>query len=179
MEEPRDQRSGCRYRQQNLRALARSCRVGQHWPGYADLCFLRTLWKARRSAQVATSAGTVLVKTGAIVEDRVTVKNGVSILDRVTIDDVFLGPNCVLTDDLKPRVHRRKTRTELIKTRIRNHATIGANATIVCGVTVGGRSFYRRRRRSDSLYSLLRPRSGKPGAANRMDVPLGGKACFA
>ena len=103
MEEPRDQRSGCRYRQQNLRALARSCRVGQHWPGYPDLGFLRTLWKARRSAQVATSAGTVLVETEAIVEDRVTVKNGVSIWDRVTIeDDVFLGPNCVLTDDLTP-----------------------------------------------------------------------------
>jgi UDP-2-acetamido-3-amino-2,3-dideoxy-glucuronate N-acetyltransferase len=86
--------------------------------------------------------GHVFVETGAVVGNRVTVKNGVSIWDCVTVeDDVFLGPGCVLTNDLNPRAHRRKSRAELLETRIREHATVGANATIVCGVTIGRGAF--------------------------------------
>jgi len=75
------------------------------------------------------------VEGGAVLGDRVTVKNGVSIWDGVVIEDnVFLGPNAVLTNDKTPRS---KAPFHLAKTLLRRGATIGANATIICGVTVG------------------------------------------
>ena len=82
------------------------------------------------------------IEGGAVVGDGVTVKNGVAIWDRVTIEDqVFLGPNCVLTNDFNPRAQFRKSHAELLPTRIGRGATIGANATIVCGVTIGRSAF--------------------------------------
>ena len=60
------------------------------------------------------------IEQGARIGNRVTVKNAVLVWDGVTVEDeVFLGPNMVFTNDLTPR------------------AAFGANATIVCGVTVG------------------------------------------
>lgn len=78
---------------------------------------------------------------GAVLGARVKVQNNVSIYDGVTIeDDVFLGPSCVLTNITNPRSQVvRKTLYE--KTLIRRGATIGANATIVCGVTIGRYAF--------------------------------------
>jgi acetyltransferase-like isoleucine patch superfamily enzyme len=82
------------------------------------------------------------IEAGASVGNGVTVKNGVSIWDRVTVEDhVFLGPNCVLTNDPNPRAAIRKSHDQLVSTLIRAHASIGANATIVCGVTVGRFAF--------------------------------------
>lgn len=82
------------------------------------------------------------LETGAVIGDNVTVKNGVAIWDRVIVEDnVFLGPNCVLTNDRNPRAYIKKSGTELEPTHIRENATIGANATIVCGVTVGRYAF--------------------------------------
>lgn len=78
------------------------------------------------------------LETGAIIGNGVTIKNGVAIWDRVTIEDhVFLGPNCVFTNDLNPRAAFRKSRSQLAPTHVAAHATIGANATIICGVTIG------------------------------------------
>jgi acetyltransferase-like isoleucine patch superfamily enzyme len=78
------------------------------------------------------------VETGARVGDRVTVKNGVMIWDGVTIeDDVFLGPGTVFTNDLFPRIGHRVPAGEFVRTTVRKGASIGANCTIVCGVTVG------------------------------------------
>lgn len=75
------------------------------------------------------------VENGATLGDRVTVKNGVSIWEGVSVgDDVFLGPNAVLTNDLNPRS---KGDFKLATTRIERGATVGANATIICGVTLG------------------------------------------
>lgn len=86
--------------------------------------------------------GHVFIESGAILGNGVTVKNGVAIWDRVTIEDyVFLGPNCVLTNDFNPRAAFRKGRAELLPTRIGRGATIGANATIVCGVILGQSAF--------------------------------------
>ena len=62
--------------------------------------------------------------------------NGISVWDGITIeDDVFLGPHCVLTNDLFPRskVHH----PENIRTLFKHGASIGANATIICGITLG------------------------------------------
>lgn len=80
------------------------------------------------------------VEGGAIVGNGVTVKNGVAIWDRVTIEDnVFLGPSAVFTNDRIPRSHPdfRTGPAGWEPTRVRTGATIGANATIVCGVTLG------------------------------------------
>jgi acetyltransferase-like isoleucine patch superfamily enzyme len=76
------------------------------------------------------------------VGDRVTVKNGVQLYDGVVVeDDVFLGPNCIFTNDLTPRAAIKKSAESLSSTLVQRGATIGANATIVCGVTIGGHAF--------------------------------------
>ena len=82
------------------------------------------------------------IEGGARLGDRVTVKNAVLVWDRVTVDDdVFLGPNVVFTNDLRPRSFGSKDPATFVPTHVRTGATIGANATIVCGVTVGEHAF--------------------------------------
>jgi acetyltransferase-like isoleucine patch superfamily enzyme len=80
------------------------------------------------------------VESGAVLGDWVTVKNGVAVWDMVTCEDyVFLGPHAVLTNDPVPRSHpdykghREKWRPTLL----REGATVGANATVICGTTLG------------------------------------------
>jgi len=78
------------------------------------------------------------IESGARIGDRVVVKNNVLVWDKVTVEDeVFLGPNAVFTNDMTPRVGFKKKPEELIPTLVRRGASIGANATIVCGVTIG------------------------------------------
>lgn len=82
------------------------------------------------------------IESGAVVGNRVTVKNNVLVWDKVTIeDDVFLGPNAVFTNDLMPRAAFKKPPSEFLATVVRQGATIGANATIVCGVEIGACAF--------------------------------------
>ena len=77
----------------------------------------------------------VFIENGAIIGDLVTVKNGVSIWEKMVVEDrVFIGPNAVFTNDLWPRSRAGGT---LLATRICYGATIGANATILCGITIG------------------------------------------
>ena len=71
-----------------------------------------------------------------------TVKNAVLVWDGVTVeDDVFLGPNVVFTNDLRPRAHVKKGRDRLLPTLVRRGATLGAGVTVVCGTTVGEYAF--------------------------------------
>ena len=79
----------------------------------------------------------VLVADNAILGNGVKIQNNVAIYGGVTVqDDVFLGPSCVLTNVTNPRSQvSRKSLYE--KTLIRRGATVGANATIVCGTTLG------------------------------------------
>ena len=83
----------------------------------------------------------VLVADNAILGNGVKIQNNVAIYGGITVeDDVFLGPSCVLTNVTNPRSQvSRKTLYE--KTLIRRGATVGANATIVCGITLGRYSF--------------------------------------
>jgi len=67
----------------------------------------------------------------------VTIKNNVAIWDNIILEDaVFVGPAAVFTNDLRPRAFNKKTASDLLATRIKKGATIGANATIVCGITI-------------------------------------------
>ena len=78
-----------------------------------------------------------MVSADVVIGDNVKVQNNVAIYTGTVIeDDVFLGPSCVLTNVTNPRsqVVRRNLYE---KTLIRRGATIGANATIVCGITLG------------------------------------------
>ncbi len=76
------------------------------------------------------------IEGGAVVGDRVTLKCGVHLWDGVTLeDDVFVGPNAAFANDPFPRSGRRPA--EFSKTLVRRGASIGANATLLPGVTVG------------------------------------------
>jgi UDP-2-acetamido-3-amino-2,3-dideoxy-glucuronate N-acetyltransferase len=83
----------------------------------------------------------VNIDGGTIVGDNVKIQNNVSIYTGIVVeDDVFLGPSCVLTNVSNPR--SQVNRHALYETtRLRRGCTIGANATIVCGVTVGRYAF--------------------------------------
>lgn len=79
----------------------------------------------------------VNVGGGATIGNGVKIQNNVSIYDSVEIeDDVFLGPSCVFTNVLNPRAFVER-KNEYKKTIVKKGASIGANATIVCGVTIG------------------------------------------
>lgn len=82
------------------------------------------------------------IESGAVLGNRVTVKNAVLVWDKVTVEDeVFLGPNMVFTNDMNPRVAFKKSPDAFLPTLVKRGASIGANATIVCGVTLGEHSF--------------------------------------
>jgi UDP-2-acetamido-3-amino-2,3-dideoxy-glucuronate N-acetyltransferase len=82
-----------------------------------------------------------MVSGGVVIGDNVKVQNNVAIYTGTTIeDDVFLGPSCVLTNVTNPRSQvNRHSLYEM--TVIRRGATVGANATLVCGITLGRYAF--------------------------------------
>jgi len=83
----------------------------------------------------------VLVANDVIIGNNVKVQNNVAIYTGTVVeDDVFLGPSCVLTNVTNPR--SQVVRHSLYeKTTIRRGATVGANATIVCGIEIGRYAF--------------------------------------
>ena len=83
----------------------------------------------------------VVISPGVVLGKNVKIQNNVSIYTGVTCeDDVFLGPSCVFTNVTNPRsaVSRK---SEYAKTHIGKGATIGANATVVCGHDIGNYAF--------------------------------------
>ena len=83
----------------------------------------------------------VFVGNDAIIGDRVKIQNNVSVYDAVRIEDeVFCGPSMVFTNVYNPRsaVERKN---EYRQTFVRKGATLGANCTVVCGVTIGRYAF--------------------------------------
>ena len=78
----------------------------------------------------------VLIENEVVVGNDVTVKSGVQLWDGVTLEDnVFVGPNVTFTNDLFPR--SKNPDWKLSKTVVKKGASIGANATILCGITIG------------------------------------------
>lgn len=83
----------------------------------------------------------VVVMPGTRLGNNVKVQNNVSIYEGVTLeDDVFCGPSCVFTNVINPRSHVSR-KAEYLPTLVRRGATIGANATIICGSTLGAYAF--------------------------------------
>lgn len=83
----------------------------------------------------------VFVGNHVVIGDGVKVQNNVSVYDNVTIeDDVFCGPSMVFTNVYNPRAAVSR-KDEYRDTLIRRGVTLGANSTIVCGVTVGQYAF--------------------------------------
>lgn len=82
------------------------------------------------------------IESNVVVGDGVTIKNGVAIWDGVSLgNNAFVGPNAVFTNDLNPRAEVKKSRVQFVPTKVEEGATIGANATVVCGVTIGRYAF--------------------------------------
>jgi UDP-2-acetamido-3-amino-2,3-dideoxy-glucuronate N-acetyltransferase len=83
----------------------------------------------------------VVVMNGVVIGDNVKIQNNVSVYEGVVLeDDVFCGPSMVFTNVVNPRSHVSR-KHEYRETRVRRGATIGANATIVCGATLGEYAF--------------------------------------
>lgn len=94
-----------------------------------------------RIGENCTLGQNVFVSGAGVVGARVRIQNNVSIYDGVVIDDdVFVGPSAVFTNVINPRSEVSR-KNEYRATRVGVGATIGANATIVCGSTLGSYSF--------------------------------------
>ena len=90
-----------------------------------------------RIGQRCSLGQNVMIGPGVVVGDGVRIQNNVAVYAGVTLeDDVFCGPSMVFTNVLTPRAFVNR-QDELAATLVRRGASIGANATIVCGVTIG------------------------------------------
>lgn len=80
----------------------------------------------------------VNISNNVTIGDGVKIQNNVSVYEGVELEDeVFCGPSCVFTNDLTPRAAYPKGRENYKRTLVKKGASIGANATIVCGHTIG------------------------------------------
>ncbi len=80
----------------------------------------------------------VNISNNVKIGNGVKIQNNVSVYEGVELEDeVFCGPSCVFTNDLTPRAGQPKGRENYKRTLVRKGASIGANATIVCGHTIG------------------------------------------
>ncbi len=77
-----------------------------------------------------------LIENDVVIGDEVTIKSGVQLWDGVVLEDrVFIGPNVTFTNDRTPR--SKQYPDTFLKTRVKKGASIGANATVLPGVTIG------------------------------------------
>ena len=83
----------------------------------------------------------VMVADGVIIGNNVKIQNNVSLYNGIELEHgVFWGPSCVFTNVINPRSQIIR-RDEYQRTLVRRGATIGANATIICGITIGRYAF--------------------------------------
>lgn len=98
--------------------------------------------RGARIGRDCTIGQNVLVGPNVTVGDNVKIQNNVSVYEGVVLeDDVFCGPSCVFTNVDRPRSAFPTEDSEYEWTLVKRGATIGANATIVCGHTLGEHSF--------------------------------------
>lgn len=113
-----------------------------HVSDQADIGVGTKIWinvQVRENAQIGKDcilSKDVYVDHAVKIGDRCKIQNSVSVYNGVEIgDDVFVGPNACFTNDKVPRAFNADW--VITPTRIDNGASIGANATIVCGITIG------------------------------------------
>jgi len=119
-------------------ALCESSAIGKNTRVWA---FAHVLPGARigRDCNICDGA---FVESRAVLGNNVTVKNSTLVFDGVTCeDDVFLGPNVLFTNDLRPRAHIKKTGDALETTLVRRGVTLGAGTVVVCGTEIGEHAF--------------------------------------
>ena len=145
--------------------------------------FVHVCGGARIGRQVSLGQG-VFVGNEVVIGDRCKIQNYVSVYDAVTLeDDVFCGPSMVFTNVYNPRaavVRKDEYRHTLIK----RGATLGANCTIVCGVTVGEYAFVGAGalvNRDVPAFALMlgvpaRQKGWMSRFGERLDLPLTGNA---
>src|SRR5215213_10774081 len=115
-------------------ALCESDDVGPRTRVWA---FAHVLAGARIGADCKVG-GHAFVERGVVVGNAVTIKNGVQLFSGVTVEDeVFLGPGAVFTNDASPRAPFPKGPASWRATLVRRGATVGANATVLSGLTIG------------------------------------------
>lgn len=126
----------------------------------------------------------VYVGNKVVIGDNVKIQNNVSVYDNVSLeDDVFCGPSAVFTNVYNPRSHVSR-KDEYRDTLVKRGATLGANCTIVCGVTIGEYAFVAAGaviNRAVPAYALM---AGVPARqigwmsqhGERLDLPLSGDA---
>lgn len=113
------------------------CEIGEGTKIW-HFCHLMTGSRIGRGCSVGQN---VVVSPGVVIGNNVKIQNNVSVYEGVELsDDVFCGPSMVFTNVVNPRSHVSR-RNEYKKTLVGRGATIGANATIVCGVTLGEYAF--------------------------------------
>lgn len=132
-----------RQREVKIHPLADVSPEADIGPGTAIWHHVQVREGARIGANCILSKG-VYVDMGVVIGNNVKIQNYVSIYHGVTIEDgVFCGPHCVFTNDKLPRAINpdgsRKAADDwsISTTLVREGASIGANATILCGVTIG------------------------------------------
>lgn len=101
-------------------------------------CHIMTESKIGKNCRLGQN---VMVGPRVVIGDNCKIQNSVSLYEGVEIEDgVFCGPSCVFTNVVNPRAEIER-KTEFKKTLIRRGATIGANATIICGCEIGAYAF--------------------------------------
>ncbi|MBM4133186.1 MAG: N-acetyltransferase [Nitrospira sp.] len=121
------------------KALVDDCEIG---PDTRVWAFAHVLPRAKVGAR-CNLGESVFVESGAVIGDECIIKNGVAIWEGVELGHkVFIGPNAVFTNIGRPRAARKDLyRARFSKTYVAEGVTIGANATIVCGISVGRYAF--------------------------------------
>lgn len=100
------------------------------------------LLKGSRIGKHCKIGQNVVIGPRSSIGNRVKIQNNVSVYEGVTLeDDVFCGPAMVFTNIINPRSAIQKRRQEIKTTLVKKGATLGANCTIVCGVTIGVHAF--------------------------------------
>ena len=109
------------------------CQIGDH----TKIWHFSHIMKNTRVGSNCSIGQNAFIGEGVILGDNVKVQNNVSIFTGVSCeDDVFLGPSMVFTNVINPRSFIER-KADYLPTRIKKGASIGANATIVCGNTIG------------------------------------------
>lgn len=108
-------------------------------PGCKVWHFAHVMPKARIGKNSVIGQGCYIANVE--IGENVRIQNNVSVYDSVTLeDDVFCGPSCVFTNVINPRSAVQR-KDEYLPTLVKQGASIGANATIVCGATIGEYAF--------------------------------------